>query len=139
MSAASNYTENNVINSLLRGAAFPVSPGVYLSLHTADPNDVGAAEVAPASWPSYVRRDSTVGDTLANAWTPPADGVTSNAKQVLYPSQNGASSITLTHFGLWDAANGGNFLAGAALYAPRTLNPGDVFVFDVASLTVRML
>ena len=139
MSAASNYTENNVINTLLRGSAFPVPAKVYLSLHTADPADVGSAEVATANWPSYVRKDSANGDTNANAWSAPVDGVSSNTKQVLYPSHNGASAVAITHFGLWDAANGGNFLAGAALYSPRTLNPGDVFVFDVSSLTVRML
>lgn len=139
MSAASNYVENNIINSLLRGVAFPVPAKVYLSLHTADPNDVGTAEIALATWPAYVRRDSAVGDTLPNAWSAPVDGVSNNTKQILYPSANGSSSIQITHFGLWDALTGGNFLAGAALYSSRTLNPGDVFVFDVASLTIRLL
>ena len=47
--------------------------------------------------------------------------------------------MTITHFGVWDAPTGGNFLCGAALYAARTLNPGDVFVFDIGSLTIRMM
>ena len=45
----------------------------------------------------------------------------------------------MTHFGLWDAATGGNFLIGAALSSSRTLNPGDVFVIDAQKLTVTVL
>jgi len=61
MSAASNYTETNVINSLLRGVAFPVPTTVYIGLHTADPTDAGGNEVSTANWPNYVRKDAAVG------------------------------------------------------------------------------
>jgi hypothetical protein len=140
MSAASNYTEGNVINALLRGIAFPLPNKTYISLHTADPGDTGAGEVNLTDWPGYVRR-AAEGDAgvIGDGWAPPNDGVSTNLKQVLYPMMNGSSAVTITHFGIWDAANGGNYLCGAALYASRTLNPGDVFVFDVGSLTVRML
>ncbi len=39
MSAASNYTEANVINALLRGVTFPVPSATYVSLHTGDQLD----------------------------------------------------------------------------------------------------
>lgn len=34
MSAASNYTENNVISAMLRGVSFPIPAGTYVALHT---------------------------------------------------------------------------------------------------------
>ena len=37
MSAASNYTENNVLNALLRGIPFPLPVNTYVGLHTDDP------------------------------------------------------------------------------------------------------
>ncbi|MBU9386639.1 phage tail fiber protein [Burkholderia multivorans] len=139
MSAASDYTENNVINALLRGQAFPLPSKTYLSLHTANPGETGGNEVSTTVWPAYVRKDAEVGDAIGSGWAPPNNGTTTNAKQVLYPSHNGTSAITITHFAIYDAPTGGNMLCYAALNTPRTLQPGDVFVFDVGSLTVQML
>lgn len=139
MSAASNYTENNVINALLRGVAFPIPPKTYLSLHTANPGETGGQEVTTAAWPSYVRCDAEVGGAIGTGWGAPADGTSSNAKQVLYPSHNGASAITITHWAIYDAATNGNMLVYAPLKTPRTLQPGDVFVWDAGSITVQQL
>lgn len=138
MSAASNYTEANVINSLLRGAAFPVPSTVYIGLHTADPGEAGDNEVSTGNWPAYVRKDAAVGGATSSGWDAPSDGVTHNAKQITYPGMNGASNVTVSHWALYDAATGGNMLAHAALQTARTLQLGDVFVFDIGSLTVTM-
>lgn len=139
MSAASNYTETNVINALLRGVPFPVPTNTYLSLHTANPGENGANEVTLAAWPSYVRRDAEVGGSIGTGWSAPTDGITSNENQILYPSHNGASAITITHWAIYDAQTGGNMLAYAALNTARTLQVGDVFVFDIGGLTVQQL
>lgn len=139
MSAASNYTETNVINALLRGVAFPLPAKTFLSLHTANPGEAGGSEVATASWPSYVRKDAANGGAIATGWGAPADGTTTNAQQILYPSSNAASAVTITHWAIYDAATGGNLLAYAPLNTPRTLQPGDVFVFDAGALTVQQL
>lgn len=138
MSAASNYTENNVINALLRGVTFPLPSTVYVGLHTADPTDAGGNEVSTGNWPAYVRKDAAVGGAIASGWSAPSDGVSTNAKQIVYPGQNGVSNITVTHWALYDAATSGNMLAHAALQTSRTLQPGDVFVFDIGTLTVTM-
>ncbi|HTN66412.1 MAG TPA: hypothetical protein VL051_09550 [Burkholderiaceae bacterium] len=136
MSAASNYTETNVINALLRGVPFPLATAIYIGLHTADPTDAGGGEVDLADWPGYVRKDAAVGGAIASGWSDPVDGLTRNAKQIIYPSNNGADNVTITHWAAYDAATGGNMLTHAALDTPRTLEPGDVFVFDVNTLTV---
>ena len=139
MSAASNYTENNVINALLRGVAFPLPSKTYLSLHTANPGEAGGNEVSTSAWPSYVRKDAANGGAIATGWTDPSDGTTKNAQQILYPSHNGASAITITHWAIYDAPTGGNLLVYASLNTSRTLQPGDVFVFDANALTVQQL
>ena len=138
MSAASNYTETNVINSLLRGVTFPVPTTVYVSLHTANPGETGGSEVSTAAWPAYVRKDAAVGGAISTGWAAPTDGVTTNSKQVTYPGMNGASNVTVSHWALYDAATTGNLLAYGALQTSRTLQPGDVFVFDIGALTVTM-
>ena len=139
MSGASNYTEQNIINALLRGQAFDQASAVYVSLHVSDPGETGANEVTTAQWPDYLRLDAAKGGTIDSGWTAPVDGQVKNAKQLIYAVYNGTGSITVSHFGLFDAANGGNYLVGAQLDTVRTLQPGDVFVVNVEKLTVRVL
>lgn len=71
MSAASSYTEANVINALLRGVAFPLPPNTYVSLHTADPSDAGGDEVTTTAFPAYVRREAEQGEAIGSGWSEP--------------------------------------------------------------------
>ena len=127
MSKFSNYTENNIIETTLRGAAFPAPAGVHLALFTADPTDanITANEVTLATWPAYVRKDAADGAAIATGWTAAADGVSTNAKVITFPANNGAGNVTVTHIGLYDAAIGGNLLYHAPLVSSKTLLPGD--------------
>lgn len=140
MSKFSNYTETNIVETTLRGAAFPVPAGVYVGLFTADPTDanVTANEVQTASWPSYGRVDAAGGAAISTGWTAAADGVSSNAKVVTFAANNGASSVTVTHIGLYDAASGGNLLYHAPLVSSKTLLVGDVLSFGIGSITVTV-
>lgn len=138
MSAASNYTEDNVINALLRGVAFPLPAKTYVSLHTANPGDTGASEVSTAAFPAYVRREAEQGGAIGSGWSASSDGVSRNAKQLTYPGFDGAAPVTVTHWAVFDALSGGNLLFYAPLQTSRQLQTGDVFVFDVNALTVTM-
>lgn len=136
MSSASTYLANNLLNAALRGVAFPLPANVYISLHTADPTPDGGGEVTTGAWPAYVRRDAADGGAIATGFSAAAAGESKNAKQILFPGMDGASSVAVSHWALYDAATGGNMIAFAPLDTPRTLQPGDVFVFDTNSLTV---
>lgn len=138
MAAASDYTKENVINALLRGVAFPLPAKTHLALHTDAPGGTGANEVLVADWPAYVRKEAEAGGLIGSGWDAPASGVTQNANQLTYPSNDGAASVTVSHWSIWDAATGGNCLAVGALTTARTLQVGDVFVFDINSLDVTM-
>ena len=139
MSAASNFLENAVIESTLRGAAFPDITKVYVALHTSNPGEAGGNEVTSALWPSYARQDAAKGGSIASGWTAAADGVSKNALQLLFPVFDGAADLTVTHFSLYNAATSGNMLVYAPLQSPRTVQNGDVFVVDTQKLTVQCL
>ena len=113
MSAASNFLENAVIESTLRGAAFPTITKIYVALHTNDPTDAGGNEVTSALWPSYARQDAAKGGSISSGWTAAADGVSKNALQLIFPVFDGAADLTVTHISLYDAATGGNMLVHA--------------------------
>lgn len=140
MSKFSNYTENNIIETTLRGAAYPVPASINLALFTSDPTDanITANEVSTAAWPAYVRKNAADGGAISSGWTAPADGVSSNAKVITFPANNGVGNVTVTHIGIYDAATGGNLLYHAPLVASKTLLPGDVISFSIGALTVTV-
>jgi len=140
MSQFSNYTEANIVETTLRGAAFPVPASVYVAMFTADPTDanVTANEVQVSNWPAYARQDAANGGLIATGWTAPSNGVSTNAKVITFPINNGTGNVTATHLGLYDAASGGNLIYHAPLVSPKTLLPGDVISFSIGSLTVTV-
>ena len=140
MSKFSNYTEGNILETTLRGAAFPVPTKGYLALFTADPTDanITANECTLAAWPAYARQDAAAGAAIATGWTAQSDGVSTNAKVMTYAANNGAASITVTHIGIYDALTGGNLLYHAPLVSSKTLLVGDVLSFGIAALTVTV-
>lgn len=117
MSLLSDYAENKVLDLVLRNTTWSRT-NTYASLHTADPGETGASEVA-AGW--YIRK--AIVFNAADTGTP-ANGATSNG-QVNFDAVSG-SSVTITHIGLWDAATSGNFLWRAALSASKLLVDGSV-------------
>lgn len=140
MSKFSDYTESNIIETTLRGAAFPVPAATYLALFTSDPTDanVTANEVGIAAWPAYLRKDCADGGAISSGWTAPSNGVSTNAKAITFAANNGAGNVTVTHMGIYDAASGGNLLYHAPLVASKTLLPGDVISFGIGALTVTI-
>lgn len=138
MAGASTYTKNNILKALLQGTALPLPAGTYVSLHTADPGATGANEVTVGAFPAYVRRKAEGAGAMGTGWTTATVGSSSNTNQLTYPSNNGAGSVTVTHFAIWDALSGGNCINSAALTTSRTLAINDILVFDVGSLVVTV-
>jgi hypothetical protein len=140
MAKFSDYLEEKIIQTTLRGQAMPVPSGVHVALFTADPTDanVTANECTTVDWPAYARQDAAQAADIATGWSAPSNGVSTNAKIVTFPANNGASAITVTHVGLYDAASGGNLLYHSTLVAPKTLQPGDVLSFGVGAMTVTV-
>lgn len=132
----STYAGNAILNLLLRGVAFTAPSRVYVSLHTGDPGATGANEVSTAAWPSYERQDPAQGAAIASGFDAAASKATQNAKQMLFPANDGASEVTVTHFGIWDAETGGNFLHGDPLTASKTYFPADEAVINIGQLDI---
>ncbi len=130
MSAASNFLESALLEHF-RGTQLPLPSSFHVALHTADPTDAALPnEVGVVAWPAYVRQ--TVGTPLSSAWTASADEAgggkqITNANTLNFPANNGAASVVVTHFSVWDAPTGGNMWAHAPLVAPKTIDPTDIF------------
>jgi len=128
MADTSTYLRDAFLNAALRGATLTgITPRV--SLHTADPGLTGANEV---TGDAYARQAATFGA--------PATGGTgrqvANSAAVTFASLDSATSRTVTHAGVWDAATLGNFLYRIDLAASKVVNAGDPAEFAIGDLTV---
>lgn len=138
MAGFSDHIAQAVINYTLIGSPMPSIAGRYLALFTADPKDdnSGSGSEISAGW--YARQ-------AANSWSAPVsnpDGtsgtMTQNTAQVTFPAVVG-SSVTVTHWALYDAATGGNLLYSGPLQSPRTLQVSDVMALAANQLTMTFL
>lgn len=114
---ASSYLRGKITDHVLRGVSYTAPAAVYVSLHTSDPtiNGTPATEVS-AGW--YARQAVTFAAQSTA-------GQTSNSNTITFSGVTG-SSVTVTHFGIWDALTLGNMLEYGTLSASKTFNVTDV-------------
>lgn len=136
MASFSDYSENKVLNYLLRGKAFAV-PNLYLALFTSS-NGLEAntpltqTEVA-TSGTGYAR----VAIPSYTAFSDAASGSSSNTVTFAFPVAQ-ADWGTITHGALMDAATGGNVIWWSALSAPRAVYNGDAIRFAPGTTVVTL-
>lgn len=134
MSAATNYTENNIMNALLGGASLTVAANTYIGLYTAGPGETGGG--TEVSGTGYARVNLT-NNTTNWPTISGTDGTKANATIVTFPTAL-ASWGTATHFGIFDASTGGNLLVYSSLQTAKAIDTGDTPSFAVGALTVTL-
>lgn len=117
----------DVAKNLLADYAYRNTPAgvgtLYVSLHTGDPGITGASE-------------SGLGRVVLGAGAPAA-GLCSNASLIRWTGPSPASTA-YTHFGLWDAASGGNFRLGKTLTATINTGSGGPVEIAIGGLTLSV-
>lgn len=140
MAAFSDYLEAAILNATLRGVTFPTPPAsVYLALFTSSPtdNNTTTGELTTLNSPGYARVQVTPA-----GWSAPAAGsgasTSSNSNALEFPEATNNWAGPITHFGIYDAASGGNLLYHGALASSRTIGTGDVLRFSAGALAVSV-
>lgn len=131
--SASNFLELELLDHVLGAAAYTAPATVYVSLHTADPGETGASEVASSN--AYARAAVTNNTTNFPA---ASGGSKSNGTAINFATPTGAGWGLCTHFGIWDASTSGNLLVAGALTVSKTINAGDAVSIGIGGLTVTM-
>ena len=127
MSEMSNYLENALINHTLRNSALSAPSAVYVSLHTANPDeDASGSELSGSA---YARQAAT--------FAAPSNGVSTTSADINFPQATGSWG-TVSHIGIWDASSSGNMLYYTALDAAKTIATGDILKIAAGSLTVTL-
>lgn len=143
MAAMTNYLENLLIDHLFRGQTFAAPTELHIGLLTAAPSDSAAGtEATGGSYARVARAPSlanwagtqSAGSTVASSGT---GGTTSNNGVVNFPTPT-ATWGTVTHFGIYDAATGGNLLNYGTLTDSKVINTGDTVSFAAGALTFQI-
>ena len=130
MSGLSHYTEAALL-SWLKGTAMPAAPaGVYVGLFDGDPTDTGSAG---AEVTTTIRAGGRVAATFG-ALT----GNTSMANSADVDFGAAAGAATVSHFGLFSAASGGNLLASGAVAQSKSVAAMNLVKFPAGSLTITV-
>lgn len=142
MASASKYTQINLLNALLRGVTFPLPAHTYVALHVgAIDLTTGSNEVTVGTWPAYVRQQLEHGGAIGTGWSAPTDnGVLKESKNAIatpFPTQNGAGSVTITGWSIWDASTSGNMLVAKDFVTSYIAAVGDIPIFDMNTLTIN--
>lgn len=138
MSKLSDYLESDLLDEIFNGVAF-VAPDTWVSLYTTDPTDADTGtEVSGGSY-ARVRVYANGGGTPD--WKLAAvDGIghlVENSDDIVFPTATAAWG-TVTHFGVHDAATGGNLLFHGVLDSSQVVGDGGIFKFLADDLDFRL-
>jgi hypothetical protein len=128
MSKFSDYLETTILNSTLKGVAWPAVTTPYLAVFSGDPTDTGSGGTE-GSWTNYARQAMSFGAV--------SGGATNSSAQIQFPALVG-SNVTISYIGIFDAATSGNMLYHTNLATAKTLTVDDVLSFAVNGVTVTL-
>jgi hypothetical protein len=117
MGSLTNFTENEVLDHILKVGSYAPPATVYLALfHTADPGEAGTL-TNEANYTGYARKAIAFGAAGARA-------IVQNAQVDFDPCT--AGSNTIAYWGLMnsDVEGAGNMLAYGAFTTPKIVSPG---------------
>lgn len=142
--ALSNYSENKLVDYLMRGQAFTAPTSVYVGLATTAGSDAACGtEVSGGSYARVAVSSSTanwagtqgVGTTAASSGT---TGTISNNNVITFPAPT-ANWGTVVEVCVFDAATTGNLLWRVSLTQSKLISSGDAAPsFAAAALTFQI-
>lgn len=126
MGSFTNYLEQKWSEHLFRSTPYTPPATVYAALFTSDPGETGSTAGEPSG-----NNYSRVALTL-----PAATNYTiQNTSAITFPTPSGSWG-TITHYGIMDAASGGNMLCFDDLPSGELVSSGDSVEFEASNFTV---
>lgn len=123
----SDALEIELLDHVLKTGAYGVPANIYVALSTADPLDTGANIAEPVAM-AYAR-------VVMNSWDVATARATENTSQITFAQSTGDWG-TITHWAIFDAITGGNFLAHGDFTASKTAPNGTNLYIAAGDLDV---
>ena len=125
MTGISSYAANKVFDAILNNQSFAVTV-CYVQLHIGDPGAAGTSNQATDTTRKAVPGASPAGGEITT------DSVITWAPIAAPPGGEDA-----THFSLWDASTGGNFIGSGTITA-QPYNNGDTVTIAAGDLDLAL-
>ena len=137
--AFSQYLADKIL-VWVKGSSFPTAlTTVYVSLHSGDPGTAGTNNNVQATVTGSANRTAITTSTFSTVGAAPGGGFQITNSNSVQMTTNAAGSATVTHFGVWDALTGGNFLASGQLTSSVDVVGGDTVQFNASALAIRLV
>lgn len=139
--AFSQYLATQVLN-WVRNTTFAAAPSnVFVSIHTGDPGTAGTSNDVTNNVTGSANRVAISSAAFSTVGAAGSGGfqITNTGTVQLTTNAQNATVQRITHFGLWDAATAGNFLASGSLTTAVDVQSGDTVQFNVGALAVRVV
>jgi hypothetical protein len=136
MAALTNYIENKLIDHIFRTNKWTPTGLIYVGLILSGTDfEAGTVSEVSSIGTGYARVARAPLD--ANWTAPVTNGTTSNVASIQFPGAT-ADWGTITYYGIWDAATGGNLLIYAPLTSARTITNGTTPSFAATALVFQI-
>ena len=139
--AFSQYLATKVL-SFYKNTTFPTAlANVYVSLHNGDPGTAGTSNDVTNSIKGSATRVGIAAANFSAVGAASGGGfeiTNSNVCQITTSAQN-SSGITVSYFGVWDAATSGNFLASGTLTTNVDVQLGDTVQFNSGAMAIKVI
>lgn len=126
----SDYLELEILDHIFGRGTYTV-PTIYVALSKADPGEDGSGISEPTD-DDYARAETAGAD-----WNDASAGAITN-KEIIEFAASSESWGIITHFALYDAVTGGNFLGSGELDSSVNIGANFVASFAEDTLTVTM-
>jgi hypothetical protein len=114
-------------------------PGVWMSLHTAAPDDNSGGN--EATYAGYARVNVAAAMTSSVTGSAPEQSVTAtNTADINFPASTGTTQ-TVTHWAIWSdqtLGTGAYMMYSGALSSSRSVQSGDVVVIPAGQLSIAL-
>ena len=127
MAAMSDYLEDEILDHILRNAAFTSPSAVYLGLSTGTFGDDNSGTELTGN--NYSR--------VAVTFDPASGGATDNTGAIEFAAATGTWG-SVGFFGLFDASSAGNLLIHGALASAKTIQSGDILKINAGALDITI-
>lgn len=140
MAGFSSYLAGKIYDATLNPSRVSLSApsALYLALHTSAPDDASAG--GETSYTGYARVVVSSAFTSATVVSGTERTLAvSNSSQIAFGAKTGGVDPTITSWGIYDALTGGNMLYSGTLTASRSIQDGDIPVFQAGELVINLV
>lgn len=137
----SQYFATAVLN-WFKDTAFPTDLAtIFISIHSGDPGVAGTSNDITNSVRGTANRVSVAASALGTVGAAGGGGfqISNTGTVQITASASNGSPVTATHFGIWDAITGGNFLASGSLNTSVSIVSGDTVQFNAGAMAIKVV